>query len=168
MDVKSSLGLFRDLLNSSWPSVLAYEEQYKDQVFNDFRINWLQANWEMTVEKSVLLGPTFLQVYGSGADFGDASSRMFCPDAGPTHRILCKLAKGRVLLDTSYELLADELNTADLSSISTPIVFNSFVTFTEKGWFEEAPPFDCVIADYDDTQILFKFDDAEYSLEKID
>jgi hypothetical protein len=38
---------------------------------------------------------------------------------------------------------------------------------TDEGWYEEAPSFDCVLADYRNTQVIFKFEDAEFSLEEI-
>jgi len=39
---------------------------------------------------------------------------------------------------------------------------------TETGWFEEGPPFDCVIADVGGAQVLFKFEDAEFSVQEIE
>jgi hypothetical protein len=76
MDIKESLALFRDFLNASWPTFLEYEKQYAESSFNDLRINWLQGNWELTVEQSVLQGQRFLQTYGDGADFGGSSCRV--------------------------------------------------------------------------------------------
>lgn len=160
MDIKKSLGLFRDLLNVSWPTFLVFEEAFADDAFNDFRINWLQANWEMTVEQSVLQGPHFLQTYGDGADFGGTSCRVSFSDALPTHHIVCRPKVDGILLTP----ITDRPNSHfDLDLI----VFERFVRMTEAGWYEEAPPFDCVLADYRDTQIIFKFAEAEFSLEQI-
>ena len=160
LDVKRALGLYRDLLNASWPTVLAFEEQHNEPDFNDFRIDWLQGNWELTVEQSLLQGADFLQIYGEGADCNGASSRVLYPDKVATHHIVCHPKDGGLIL-------TGDLNSINLPSKSTIIVFESFVTLTETGWFEEAPNFDCVIADYADTQVLFKFEDAEFTLEKI-
>ena len=160
MDVKTSLGLFRNLLNSSWPTILAFEEQYAEDAFDDFRINWLQANWELTVEQSLLQGHTFLQRYGEGADFGGVSSRVSFPDALPTHHIICRPKADGILL-TPFSDRPYSYSELDL------VVFDRFVRMTEEGWYEESPPFDCVLADCGDTQIIFKFEDAEFSLEKI-
>lgn len=160
MDVTKALGLFRDLLNSSWPTVLAFEEQYEDCSFNEFRMNWLQTNWEQTVEQSILQGPWFLDVYGEGAEFGGKSSRVFRSDALPSHQILCQPLQDGILL-------SGNLTSSGSVSISTDMIFDCFVTMTETGWFEESPPFDCVIANHGSSQVLFKYEGAEFSVEKI-
>ena len=159
MDAKKALGLFRNFLNASWPTVLVFEEQYSEP--HDFRIDWLQGNWELMVERRLFDGSNFLQFYGEGADCNGASSRVLYPDKIATHHIVCHPNKDEIIL-------TGDLNTVGLGSKSNLMVFDSFVTATDDGWFEEAPPFDCVIADYGDTQVLFKFEDAEFSLEKIE
>ena len=158
MDVKNALRLFQNLLNASWPTVLAFEEQYNEP--HDFRIDWLQGSWELTVERKLLDEANFLQIYGEGADCNGASSRVLYPDKIATHQIVCHPKKDGIPLKGN-------LNAVGVSSKSTLMVFDSFVTTTDAGWFEEAPSFDCVIADYGDTQVLFKFEEAEFSLEKI-
>jgi len=158
IDVKKSLGLFRDLLNVSWPTVTAFE---RCDEFGNFKIDWLQGNWELTVEQSLLQGLDFLQIYGEGADCNGASSRVLYPEKMATHRVVCHLKQDAILLSGA-------LNCANPSSNSTSIILDSFVTMTEAGWFEEAPPFDCVIADHGSIQVLFKFEDAEFSLEEIE
>jgi hypothetical protein len=160
LELKKALSLFRDLLNASWSSVLQFENVSGDEHFNDFRINWLQGNWELTVEQSLLKGPHFLEIYGEGADFGTASSRVFCPEASPTHRIICHVKLENILLNTNVDAAVEQDET-------NKILFDSFVKITDEGWYKEAPDFDCVLADYGNTQIIFKFTDAEYSLEEI-
>ena len=162
MDVKKTLNLFREFLVAGWPTVVAYEEQYSEGDCNDFRINWLQANWEQTVEQSLLFTPHFLQFYGEGADFGGVSSRVYYPEALATHHIICRPKEGGVLLTP----VAKNKRSKTTSGYNQ-VVFESFVRITEEGWYEEAPDFDCVLADYQDTQIIFKFEDTEFSLEKM-
>ncbi len=160
IDVKRTLGFFRNLLVASWPTVLAFEEQYHEPDFNDFRIDWLQGNWEFMVERNLFPGADFLQIYGEGADCNGASSRVLYPDKIATHHIVCHPKKDGIIL-------TGDLNSTGLASNSTSMVFESFVTLTKEGWFEEAPDFDCVIAYYGDTQVLFKYEDADFSLERI-
>lgn len=73
MQIDKAIKNFADFLNSSWLIVypLLVERSYTS---NEESINdWLQANWELLVERKVLNINEYLEVYGDGADYHGAS-----------------------------------------------------------------------------------------------
>ena len=158
IEVKKALELFRSILSQSWPYVLEFE---KHDTFDNFRIDWLQGNWELTVEQSLLYGASCLQIYGEGADCNGASSRVLYPDKIATHEIVC--------LPRDNRDLHDLIRKKDLDSQVKSLVFEQFVRMTPEGWYEEGPEFDCVLAyqSYGGGEVVLKFDDLVFELREV-
>ena len=84
-EINSIMQAFRDFLDLNWSGV---SNALSQAVLDD----WIQANWELLVESRVCKAPyEFLEVYGDGADCNDGSSRVWYPEATPTHEIKCVL-----------------------------------------------------------------------------
>lgn len=98
MNVDEIVRNFQQFLEASWQSVestlpLTPEGEH-------FRLDWLQANWEILVEAVIRLdGISFLEFYGEGAECNGASSRVWKPDAEATHRICCVPKDGSEVTD---------------------------------------------------------------------
>jgi hypothetical protein len=92
MDVNEVVRSFQKFIKDSWPAVEnIIKIKYKDPLkFQEVIDDWLQANWETFVGFVVCSTPNqSLEVYGDGADCNDGSSRVFLPEATPTHRMVC-------------------------------------------------------------------------------
>jgi hypothetical protein len=120
---------------------------------DDYLADWTQANWEILVEAVLLPGGTgFLEVYGDGADCNGASSRVFLPEALPTHRILCAPAQGSPLRDL-----------ADGRSVNpSNMTFWGFVHWDGKT-YSARPEFNAVLLEGDEIAIL-SVEDIEFCL----
>ena len=86
-EITSSVLGFREFLNLSWPVGKRLLASSSEETVGD----WLQANWEILVEAPwrERMPGGFLEPYGDGADCNGASSRVWLPDAIPTHRVIC-------------------------------------------------------------------------------
>ena len=139
MDEHSLIIDFRNFIATNWDYIISLDKQDEsDALLSD----WLQGNWEMLVERH-LPTPIMLEVYGDGADNGK-SSRIDCPEASPTHMVICAPKKGSVVYDY--------LNNVQVSSETNIVVFDRFVSIRSDGWYFEEPPFDKVLC--------FNFSDA--------
>jgi hypothetical protein len=107
MTIDEVVRRFHAFLQASLPVVAQVPGMQAD---DGLKADWLQANWETLVEAPTRENPReFLEVYGDGADCNGASSRVWYPQAMPTHRISCGPA-GTALRDVlSGETLAERL-----------------------------------------------------------
>lgn len=91
MSVNGVILRFRDLILQAWPSILSTFEHLdwdQDPYFFD---DWLQANWELLVERQILkLGQTLVP-YGYG---GSPENRYRLCDKPASHMIICSANSG--------------------------------------------------------------------------
>lgn len=155
---------FRYFLNVAWAGLPAWI--IKNEI-ND----WLQANWEILVEAK--LNEPFckmeinseriiLDFYGDGADCNGGSSRVWLPDALPTHRIVCKIKSGSVKdIFTGKEIKENEISKMDFLKITT--------LADNKQWFDDRPPFDCILLSQPVSieNVLVSLNTIDFHVEKI-
>lgn len=146
---------FSRLLHLSWSEI---EQASQHVQTGSYLEDWLQANWEMFVEGALPPG-TFLEVYGDGADCNGASSRVYMPEAIPTHRIIC-LPKAD---DTK---VVDRLGGGEIEFGPDGLSLDRLVAIEETKYAEE-PPFDCVLICVDDAHPrAAHFDDLRFELSR--
>ena len=154
--VNTVISRFLALLCDSWSAV---EEIESADSTGSFRIDWLQSTWELAVEgmlRQHVDGMLFLELYGDGADANGSSSRILEPDGYPTHTINClPRASGSAL---------DLLNGVSVDFTATGMPCDRFVTLGDDGWYYERPPFDMVLVDQDDGEMVFQHSDMEFLL----
>lgn len=134
---------FARLLTAAWHEVQAFAPPRSSYV-----IDWLQSQWEMFVEGALPPG-TFLEIYGEGADCNGRSSRVYRPDAIPTHRVVCSPRGASAIDRISGRAMAD----------TWPL--NELVTI-DGTWYASRPPFDCVLVE--SGPYVFHLDDVVFSL----
>jgi hypothetical protein len=128
------------------------------QIELDERTNdWLQANWEILVENTVLPSGEYLEVYGVGADVNDDSSRVCFPDKLPTHRIYCMSPNDAPVID----LLSQQLK-----HITRTMTFFGFVSW-DQGYFRVSSPFDHVLLENGGDRIVVRISDVFFDVEAI-
>ena len=157
MTVDNAIKIFASFLNNSWNTIspLIRERSYTSN--EDSLNDWLQANWEVLVERKILNLGKYLEVYGDGADFNGASSRITNIDALPHFRIIIKSTSSRKV----YDILNENFIQVD------GLVFYKFIKF-ENNFYKEEPFFDHVLAvDTFDVERVFFIDDIRFELEKI-
>lgn len=143
---------FARLLANAWPEVLAASRLTKA---GSFVQDWLQANWEAVVEAGI--GPgVFLEVYGEGADCNDRSSRVYRPEATPTHAVVCLSRPGE-------EGVIDRLSGRLIAVSSDGLPVEELVTL-EGSWYTARPPFDCVLVERDGNSYVFRINEVAFSL----
>ena len=156
IDIKKILDVYSRLLTSSWDVI---ELVSKNDQTESIKIDWQQTNWEILVEGLLGDQEMVLEVYGEGADCNAGSSRVLYPERLPTHKIICVPLKG--------SRVHDVLNNQDLDLSISDIVFDQFVSMGDDGWYYEKPNFDCVLASYDDGQVVINFEKTGFELKKI-
>ena len=149
---------FRAAVSSSWPSVWALFSEVRADAAEGLVSDWLQSMWEMLVEASLTEGRSmlFLEAYGEGADCNPRSSRVYRPEALPTHAIHCVPAIGASFWDvlTKTQVLAPEPGLA----------MDRFVRLATSGWYEYGPPFDHVLLYNAGNEVVVKVDDVRFVL----
>ncbi len=127
IDITEELQSFRAILRESWPFLSPLVQKDKTGSFLE---DWMQANWEMVVECSIPpeLG-VVLEIYGEGADC-TTTSRVWKPDAMPTHRVFCETSGDTKINDVLMDM-----------EVTGPVIFDSFCTIKD-GWKDISPPFD--------------------------
>lgn len=129
-----------------------------------YRLDWLQANWEMLIEGAVSMHPdygmqaVFLQIYGEGADYHGSSSRLLEPNATLTHHVRCYPRHG--------ESIQDKLTDQARESPQEGFFFGEFVSW-DGSWFYRQPPFDHVLVRSDDGEAVFPCDGLRFDLHKL-
>lgn len=148
MKADQQLARFSEFLSNCWLTVS--ETLSADQERLD---DWKQANWEILVES--LLVPasnTFLEVYGSGADCNGSSSRVWRPEALPTHRIRCQGSTQRTIdVLTGKNVVVQDLT------------FDRLVAWKGEKYVE-APPFDHVLLESDDEIFVVRLSELEFEI----
>ena len=155
-DLKRILSNYSRLLVSSWNIV--ENASQKDET-GSLKIDWLQANWEVLVEGLLGDHQITLEVYGEGADCNGANSRVIYPKRLPTHKIICAPLEGNQIRDI--------LNNQDLDVSRNDVVFDSFVSIGEDGWYYERPDFDHVLAEHNNHSVVVEFGKVGFELKKI-
>ena len=118
--------------------------------------DWAQANWEFLVESALSWEEAvYLEVYGDGADCNGASSRVWCPDAVPTHQVRCFPVDGVPLID----LLSGESRV-----YGDGVPLDRFVSITSSGWYDLAPPLDHVLVVEDGVERVFQASRVRFAL----
>ncbi len=155
---------FARFLTQSWDEVLRAAGVLEHFDTAGFIADWVQGNWELLVETpfrdSARPGDVYLEPYGEGAECNDPSSRVWNPDALPTHRVVCLPTKARPIVD----LLAGR----ELDPGKGPVVFDHLAIQSKTGWHEEAPPFDCVLGYQDELEVLVRLDEVSLVTEEVD
>jgi hypothetical protein len=154
---------FAQFLDAGWDAASAVATPMEQVESIEFMSDWAQANWELLVEtpfrEFVGFGSAYLEPYGEGADCNDASSRVWNPGALPTHRVVCRAGEGATMLD----LLTGQA----VDATEMPVVFDHFAIKSERGWHEQAPPFDCVLGYQNDQEVLIRLDQVWFVAERI-
>lgn len=158
MTVDNALRIFMQFLNHSWCTVspLLNNRQYTTDT--DSVNDWLQANWEVLVERRVLDFNNYLEVYGDGADFHGASSRIINPDALPNFRVVLKPKVGSRV----HDILNDE------PVILQDTTFEKFVGF-RNGFYNLEPDFHFVLITDNilDVERVVAVEDIKFELERL-
>jgi hypothetical protein len=159
MKIANAIMGFGQFLNASWNSVdeliRINEKQSSNETIND----WLQANWELLVERRVLGVDEYLQVYGEGADFNGSSSRITDFKSIATHRIVVKSRSSGNLFDALNNVYIDENDSYE---------FDMLVGF-ENGFYHMMPIFSHLLV-YDNSsniERVFRISDVDFELQKM-
>lgn len=151
MNVNEIIKYFSDFLNVSWNCAipLLSERAYTS---NEDSINdWMQANWELLVERKILPLNEYLEVYGDGADFNGVSSRITDMNRVATYYLSVSIYAG-------VDLLTNE-------KVNNSIfLFEKFVGF-KAGFYTVAPPFKYVLVlDSNDVERVFHIESTIFEL----
>ncbi|MEZ8652087.1 hypothetical protein [Vibrio splendidus] len=133
---------FQQFMLACWPQlnqVMQSLDWDNDPYFVD---NWIQANWELMVEKQLGIEGVILLPYGYDIS---PSSRYTRKGASATHRVICKL-----------------------KDMENSLAFLSFISKAE-GELKLEPPFDNVCVKNLDTNetTSWLIDDIEFFIDKI-
>ena len=158
MKIDIAINTFVNFLNSSWiiVSQLLFERDYTTD--EDSTNDWLQANWELLVERKVLKVNEYLEIYGEGADYNGASSRIIDPEALPNFKIIVKTKNGNSILDV--------LNNEQVRFEN--VTFDKIVGF-KNGFYTLEPEFKYVLITDDNLGLerVVAIDDIEFGLERL-
>lgn len=104
MNANEIIKFFSDFLNTSWNYVIPLLSE-RTYTSNEDSINdWMQANWELLVERKILPLNEYLEVYGDGTDFNGISSRITDINIAATH-YLSVFIHHRTDLSTNEKLI---------------------------------------------------------------
>jgi hypothetical protein len=150
IDLRDALLSFADFLRRNWEHLGMKGNAWSPGSVDGLWYDWAQANWELLLE-SVLqerIGKrdVYLEPYGNGADCNDRSSRVWKPEAIPTHRLLCRPRDGQTL--------GDLLTRQSVDTSCKDVVFDQFASKTVDGWYRVGPPFDCVLGHLGEQEVL--------------
>lgn len=148
IDINILLDFFRLFLESNLAKL---NSRIDDELIDD----WLQSNWEILVESQVCkAGREFLEVYGEGADCNASSSRVWLPDALPTHRVLVVLEK-----DSTNLLTGSVIPKTD----NEVIVFDRFVSWDGEHYSYDGP-LNSLLADKSGEELLLPIEHTKFSV----
>ncbi|HVI46753.1 MAG TPA: hypothetical protein VM802_17880 [Chitinophaga sp.] len=158
MNIDKAIREFADFLNRSWsvayPLLIDRDYTSDEDSIND----WLQCNWEILVERKVLKLNEYLEVFGEGADFNGASSRITDPNALPNFKVIIRSnSKPGV-----YDVLNDEV------VILKGVSFEKLVGFKD-GFYTLEPEFKYVLIIDNDSELerVIPLDGIEFDLERL-
>ncbi|MDB6081209.1 MAG: hypothetical protein JWO53_481 [Chlamydiia bacterium] len=129
VNVTEHITKFRDFLCICWPSIdslMAGHDWHEDDNFID---DWLEANWELLVERELLRGEGFLKSFG----MSPSASRVISPNQKPTYAVYAK----------SNNLLFDMRRTT--LSLPTDQKLRLFSLGSSERYFGLYPPFDAAV-----------------------
>jgi len=159
MDAK--LRHFAEFLRQNWAGVRATMQGLTTIDADELLADWAQANWELLVEphlrEQVGSHKSFLEPYGEGADCNDSSSRVWLPNALPTHRIVCRQRGDNGLRD----LLTGRV----LEPRGTTVLFEQFAARADGGWYKVDVPFDCVLGYLGEQEVLIPLEQVAFFAE---
>lgn len=140
MSINQLIINFHSILVSSWPSMSKILEHLDWDESPYFLNDWMQANWELMVEKQALGQGQFLAPYGYDSSAG---SRYTYKDCKLTHQVTCK-KKGK------------------------PTSQYYFLCFVSKldGAFKIEPPFDFIDVVHIETKdiLTLALEEVEFSI----
>jgi len=140
MSIQNLITNYQYFLIHSWPYVSKTLDLLDWDATPHFLDHWMQANWELLVEKHIMSTNQFLAPYGyvivSGGRYTNRHVKI-------THRVICN----------------------SKSDLSTSYYFLCFLTETDCGHKIE-PPFDFISVENVETRLrsVIAFDDIEFSL----
>lgn len=156
MDINQAVKVFAAFLNASWDIVtplLSGREYTSDESSVG---DWLQANWEILVEKKVLKQEKYLEIYSDGADYNGASSRMNDIEAIPTHTLKA------FPNDKAVDILNNEVIGGKLE-----LEFDRLVGF-QSGFYTNRPPFNyALLNDSLGMERVLSLDEITFELQNI-
>jgi len=155
MNIDSAIRIFADFLNLTWITVdpLTSGRDYTSD--ESSKSDWVQANWELLVERKVLPLNNYLDVYGEGADFNGSSSRITDVDSYPTFSVC-------VIVDNADDVLNNQ------GIYNSKYFFDRFVGFV-NGFYVDSSPFEYVLIHDDSTGMerVFFISDVKFELQEI-
>lgn len=158
MTTDNAIRIFSDFLNSSWPIVnhLLINRNYTSN--EDSLNDWLQSNWEFLVERKILKINDYLEVYGNGADFNGASSRITDPNTVANFKIK--------VIPRNNTPVYDVLNGEEVTLVNTD--FNKLIGF-KNGFYIMEPEFNYVLLDDKSTgtERVVRLNDIQFELERL-
>ncbi len=147
-NINETIARFIRSLRDSWAAINEIESLDKT---GSFKHDWMQAMWELAVEgqlKSQTKDLEFLVPYGDGADVNGGSSRVIHPTGLPTHCVNC--------VPKQNGSAFDYLNETSVTFPTYGMAVDRFVTIAEDGWYYEQAPFDMVLVDGDEGEMVFR------------
>lgn len=159
MNIDNTIKLFADFLNISW-TIIPKLLNDRDYTSNEDSLNdWLQANWELLVERKILNIGEYLEIYGDGADFYGASSRITDKEAIPNFQVIVK--------PLNMSNIYDVLNNESVELIDC--IFDKFVSFKNDFYYLE-PEFNYILVlDYTTKkERVFALSEIYFGLKTID
>ncbi len=153
---------FAEFLKQNWSGVRASTQGLETIDVDELIADWTQANWELLVEPHLREQTgclkSFLEPYGDGAECNDSSSRVWLPNAIPTHRLVCRPRSG--------EGLHDMLTGRALSlAASESVEFEQFAARGDGGWYKIDAPFDCVLGSVHGKEVLIPVGEVAFLAE---
>lgn len=157
MDLNMAIRYFAKFINESWDSVIPLLENRSYATNESSIADWLQANWEILVERKVLKVNQYLDVYAEGADLNGSSSRITDLDALPNYIVKVQSRLGGEILDF---LNNDKILITDAD-------FLELVSFKD-GFYRKEPKFEFVLLQ-DDIGIerVVLIEEVKFELQKI-
>ncbi len=155
MDIDKAMRLFVDFLNLTWNIIeplISNRDYTSDETSKS---DWIQANWELLVERKVLPLNDYLEIYGEGADFNGISSRITDIEAYATFSV-------GVIIDDAIDILNNQKIRNQRYS------FDRFVGF-ENGFYIDFSPFEYVLIQDENIGIerVFSIHDVKFKLYRI-
>jgi len=155
METNQVIKSFASFLNASWniavPLLSARAYTTNENAIGD----WLQANWEILVEKRVLQQNEYLEVYSDGADYNGSSSRINDLNALPTHSLNALLERESM----------DVLNNEIINS-KAEFEFDRLIGF-QNGFYIDAPPFEFALIRDGSIERVFKLEHITFKVTKL-
>lgn len=154
MNINDAVRRFSVFLNLSWDVVypLLVDRTYTTD--NSAVYDWLQANWELLIERKILPLGKYMEIYGDGADFNGDSSRITDLKAIATYSL--------IVIPLKYPIM-DILNNESLTNKTNHLLFERLVGFRE-GFYCNYPPFNYVLVNDNRRERVFNIEYIKFEL----